>query len=101
MFWCVNVRAIVKAERKWRVVHADDAVSSTSQRAEIDASEAGAGNITDEKFAGDVVCSLIIQGLKEFPFSCEMTHRDNPQNIWELIHKRYSASSTFSKETVN
>lgn len=99
MFWLAQVRTILEAKRVQRVLHGDDATSSTSHGGEMDKTETRARVMTGDELTRGVACSVILHGLGEIPFACVMPHQEDPRKMWELLLQRYSARSTISKST--
>lgn len=97
LFWSAHVKESLKVMRVWSVLHREGAASLTSHKVEMDGLKTGAANNAVEELARDVVCSLILQILREMPFSRVTAHQDDPRKIRELLHQRHSARTRFRK----
>lgn len=59
------------------------------------------GAIVNTNFEEDYADSVTPPGPGEISTSLVVTHRDNLQNIWGLLHQRYIVSSMFNKGTLS
>lgn len=61
LYWCAQIKAILKEKRVWPVVQGDDAASaSASHQNGTDMTDTATARVMDNAFATDVACSVIL-----------------------------------------
>lgn len=96
------MKEILKAQRVWHVARGEDAESSFAwDQYGTERIATTTGEVIDDKYAQDVVCSVFFHGPGEILFACVTAHQNDPRRMWEFLHQRYSARTTFSKALLN
>ena len=99
-FWSAQIKAILKAKKAWKVVRpTSGTVSTTDGSSQV--VTATSKKLLSEEAANDIACSVILQGLGEVPFAAVMQYQDDPQKMWNVLHERYAAVSSFSKASIH